>query len=62
MAQGAAPHITVKFRRQFSVGKIPAPMFGMRALRLFFIEMGTTINTKQHKHASIGTPQLPNPS
>jgi hypothetical protein len=46
MAQGEAPHITVKFRRQFSVGTTPAPMFGMRALHLFFVEMGTTINTK----------------
>jgi len=62
MAQRAASHITVKFRRQFSVGKVPAPMFGMRALHLFFIEMGTTINTKQHKHTSTETPELPNPS
>lgn len=62
MAQGAESHITVKFRRQFSVGKVPAPMFGMRALHLFFIKMDNTINTKQHKHALSETPQLPNPS
>jgi hypothetical protein len=34
MAQGAAAHITVKFRRKFYVGKVPGPVFGMRALHI----------------------------
>jgi hypothetical protein len=44
MVQGAAPHINVKFGRQLFVGTVPEPMFGMRALHLFFIKLGTTIN------------------